>query len=156
MDSGHGDGEHELRSKVAVACRVEAVGDNFREAETPCESGGIDVIARTGDRARAQRHRVSRRGCLREALDVALERRDVRKKEMCGEHRLRAPQMCVGGHHCVAERLGLCDERKPQRPKLALHCGDAASQIQAQIERHLFVPRAAGVKSPSGVARAGD
>jgi hypothetical protein len=59
-------------------------------------------------------------------------------------------------HQRVAASLGLARQDANECGYGRLDMRDAALQVQAKIERDLFVARPAGVQSPSGVADARD
>ena len=66
--------------------------------------------------------------------------------------RLCALKMREAGHHRVGMRLRLFRERRLQRVKLAVDRVDRVPHIEAEIGRHLVVPRARGVKPPGRLA----
>ena len=61
-------------------------------------------------------------------------------------HRLRPLQMCVAWEDNLLLALGQFDQRLLQRAKLLEQTGDFIQQPQPKIQRHLVVPRAAGVE----------
>src|SRR5687767_14770958 len=68
------------------------------------------------------------------------------------EHWLRAAEMRIRRHQRGRGALGLIGARSHQRHEILLQQRDSSSQIQSQVERHLLVARAAGMKSTTGVA----
>jgi hypothetical protein len=87
---------------------------------------------------------------------IAPKRGGVRQEEMCNHHRLRTTQVCVGRHQRVAARLGLTTEHANEIDDSLLDLRHASLQVEAEIERHLFVARSPGMKPAAGVADASD
>ena len=88
-----------------------------------------------------------------EPIVIAPERRDVRQEKMRDEHRLRGPEMREGRHQRVAGRPRLAGQRGNHAFDSALQQRNAAPEIEPQVDRHLLVPRAAGMQTPAGVAQ---
>ena len=87
---------------------------------------------------------------------VALERRRVGQQEVGREDRLGAPQMRVRRHDRLSRRRRAAGQRGHQRDHFALRGGQPPAQVEAQVQRHLFVPRTARVEPASDVAEAVD
>ena len=105
----------ERRDEIAIARRVDAVGDDAREAEPLGERVDVDRVAGSGDRAGAERQLVDLGEHRREAAVIAAQRRGVREEEVRGQHRLRAAQVRVRRHQRIARGLGLVGEHGRER-----------------------------------------
>ena len=116
------------------------------------ERGGIDRVRISRDRAGAERQRVRFGHHLREARVVAAERGGVRQPVVRDQHRLRAAQVRVGGHQRLARARGLLDERGHEPHELGLQHGNAAPQIEPQIDGDLLVARPPGVQALAHLA----
>jgi hypothetical protein len=112
----------------------------------------VDRVAGAGDRPGTERQRVGFRSRERQAIVIATQRGDVGEEEMRDENRLRGAQMREGRHQRITRAGGLCGKRRDARLDPALQARDPATQIQAKIDGHLFVPRSTGVESPARVA----
>ena len=147
----------ERRREVAIRRRVDAVGDDAREAEIARERVDVDRVAvpAIAPEPSGSASASSRAPC--EALVVAPQRRGVREEEMRDEHRLRRPEVRERRHQRVAGRRRPAP-RAPRRTRAtaALQQRNAPAQIEPQVERHLLVARPAGVQPAAGVAEALD
>ena len=152
MDSELHGGLQVFEREITVADRVEAVGDDAREAEPLRERAPVVDERRAGDRAGAEGHAVGCLGCRLEALLVARERLDVRHPPVTEQHRLCGLEVRVGGHRDRAGGACLPDERALE----LAHALDRRAHVQAQIGRHLVVAAAPGVEPPRRVAAARD
>ena len=145
------------RGKLAAKSRSDdasmLLATTRREPEVARQRVDVDVVARSGDRAGAERQRVGfGPRAARKPIVVAPERRHVREKEMRDEHRLRRPEVRERRHQGVVRLAGLPRERRHQPLDCPLEERDAPPQVQAQVERNLLVPGTARVQAPAGVA----
>ena len=76
----------------------------------------------------------------------------MRQKEVGNQHRLGASQVCVGRHDGVTGGRGSPRERSDQADDLFLYFEETSPHIQPEIERDLFVARAARVQTFSDLA----
>ena len=83
---------------------------------------------------------------------VAAQRRGVAEQVVTHQHRHGAAHVRVGGHQRFAGRLGLIGQRGDERAHARLQQRNAAPQVEAEVDRHLFVARPAGVQAASVVA----
>ena len=156
MDHYPGARMQEAGHEVAVGGGVEAVGDHPREPEAAGEGGGVDVVARTGDGPRAEGERV---GLVARDLEPAMgaaQGGGVGEEVVGHEDGLGPPQVRVRRHERPARRLRPAREGVDEGHHLVLDDGDAPAQVEAEVERHLLVPRPAGVQPLPGVADALD
>ncbi len=145
-------GVEERRGEIAVRRGVHAVVDDAREAEIASEGRNVDGVAGAGNRAAAERtgiRLVARAGQPRE---IAPQRRRVRQEEVRHQHRLGRPEVRERRHQRVARRCRLRRERIHHRRDRPLEQRNPPAQVETQIERDLFVARAARVQALAGVA----
>ncbi len=116
----------------------------------------VDVVARAGDRARAERQRIGFDARAGQALIVAAQRGDMRKKKVCNQHGLRGTEMRERRHQRLLRRRRLSRKRRDHCRDAALKTGNAAHEIEPEVERHLFVARAASMQAPARIADALD
>ena len=82
-----------------------------------------------------------------EPIDVAAERRGVRQPHVRDEHRLRAAQVRVRRHRRPRRRRSAwCASASTSVAMRALNVGNAAPQVQPEIDGDLLVARSAGVQ----------
>ena len=93
----------ERRDEVAIARRVDAVGDDAREAERLGQELHVDVVGRAGDRARAERHQVG----LARARRRTDRRRGGTRPRATATRARRAP---------AARAAGACTTASPPAP----------------------------------------
>ena len=146
-------GVEERRGEVAIRRRVDAVGDDAREAEVAGQRVDVDGVARARNRAGAERQRIgfvarpppgdrSRAGAARRAPG-----RSARPAPAAPDG-----SACTPASARRRPRRPAPTSASTTRPTAALQQRDAPPQVQAQVERHLLVARPSGVQPPAGVA----
>ena len=86
---------------------------------------------------------------------IPAQRRGVREEEMRDQDWLRGPQVRIRRHQRVPA-VPPARTAPRDRGDGALEPRNPAAEIQAQIQRDLFVPRASGVEASAGIADAFD
>jgi hypothetical protein len=112
----------------------------------------IDREGGAGERRRAERRFVQPLAAIGEARAVAREHLDIGEEVMAEGDGLRTLQMREAGHHGVEIGVGLRRERGLQRTELSIHRVDRVAHEEAEVGRHLVVPRARGVESSGRLA----
>ncbi len=156
VDHRHGCRIQERRHEVAIGRRVDAVANDTGKPERPSEERRVHVVACTRDRTRSQGQGIGLVGRRREARMVTSQRCGMRQKIVPDKHRLGATQMCIGRHERDAGTLGLVCARSHERSHGRLQRRNAPTQIEAQIERDLFVARSACMEASPDVSDAFD
>ena len=80
----------------------------------------------------------------------------MREQEVRDQHGLRRAKVCIRRHQRLAGRAGLARERPDNRRDRLLKGGNAAPEIEPEIERHLLVARPPGVQPLPRVTEFGD
>ena len=83
---------------------------------------------------------------------IAPQRGRMTQQKVGHEHGHRPPQVRVRRHQRVAGLLRLIGERRDCGAQFLLQQRNAAAQIQAQVDRDLFVARSSGVQPAAGIA----
>ena len=128
----------ETASSELAAARVEAEG---------CRGhGAVDRKGGAGERGCAERALVEALACIGEAAAVASEHLDIGEEMVAEGDRLRGLQMGEPGH----DRRGVLERLLGKRAfKIAKRCVDVVDGVahpQAEVGRHLVVPRAGRMK----------
>ena len=83
---------------------------------------------------------------------VAPQRRGVTEQVVAHQHRHGPAHVRVGRHQRFARRFGLVGQGRHERAQAALQHGNAPHQVEAEVDRHLLVARAARVQAAAVVA----
>ena len=156
MHHRHRAGVQECGDEVPIARDVDAVRGVTAEPEPRGQPRHVYVVGRAGDCARAERHHVGLRTRDVKASHVPAEGRRVRQEHVGDEHGLGTTKMRVRRHHGRAGRRRLMRECRNQISHRHLDGRNPALEVQTEIERHLLVPRPAGVEPAPGIADALD
>jgi hypothetical protein len=133
--------------------RVEAVLDHAREPEAAGQ-GGRRWRSGPGHRARSERQ--LDRVLVEHARKRSWSRRPLPRARgrSARQDRLRAPHVRVRRHQRVTGSARACREHATSRDEAGLQAGDAALEVEPQVERHLLVARPAGVQALAELAHA--
>ena len=127
------------------------------EAETRGERADVDVVAGAGNRSGSERQLVELR---QHGVEAADDRDGMRPR---GRERSAPTMTGCARRRCVYDGISASPHLSAWRARTRtsarygrLDLRNAALQIEAKIERDLFVARPAGVQSPAGIADARD
>ena len=147
-----GQGEREFDGEVAVARRIEAVGDDALEAQRRGDVAAVDGDRRAGQRGRAERQLIHAAAAIGQPLAVALEFFGVGQPVVGGQHRLGPLQVRVARQDHAGVAVAAADERPLHVGEQAVGAVDRVADPQPQVGRHLVVAAAAGVQLAADVA----
>ena len=154
VDADQGEVEQRLGDEVAIADRVERVGEHVGEAERRRRRRRVDRQRRARQRAGAERRHVEALDGGDEAVDVAGERPAVGEQVVGEQHRLGPLHVGVAGQVRVAGGLGPGEQDVLQADDEAGDGEQLALAPQPQVGRDLVVAAAGGVDL--GAGRAGE
>ena len=156
MHHADGDGVCQLDAEVTVRHAVKAVGAGRRKAQLLGGELTVQRVGRTGQSAGAQRTLgVHPGGGVLEALQIAQQHPCIGHQGVAEGDGLGALQVGVTGHDGGGVLGGLPADDLDQLHDVSLQGVAVVPQSQADVQRHLVVPAAAGVQAFAGVADAG-
>ena len=151
---GHGAGQ--LDAEIPVGHAVNGVAAGRVKAQL---GGGVEPVQRIGGaRQRAGTQRtlgVHAGGGVPQAAQVPQQHPGVGHELVPKGDRLGPLQVGVARHDVAGALFGLAAERLDQLAELLLQPGAGLPQIEPDVQRHLVVAAAAGVKALAGVPHPG-
>ena len=156
MHHAQGDGAGQLDAEVTVGHAIEAVGAGCCKAQLLGGKGAVQRIGGACQSAAAQRALgVHPGGGVLEALQIPQQHPCVGHQRVAEGNGLGALQVGVAGHDGGGVLGSLLADDLYQLDDVGLQCMAVVPQGQADIQRHLIVPAAAGVETLACVADAG-
>ncbi len=135
-----------FKDKVAVAGRIHRICGRCSEAQFARGNGAIKRERCSGNGSRSQRAIVEARGAIPQARRIAQDHFDIGQKPVRNQHRLRALQVRVAGHHGLARRVCLIDKGTRPRSKAFDYPLNLGADVEPQVGGDLFVAAAACVQ----------
>ena len=138
--------EQELGHEVAIAHRVDGVGDRAGEAELERDGLGIELERRAGQRPGAQRRQRRPDVPVGQPVEIAAECVGVLGQLVAERHRLGVLQVREAGRGTVDVRLGLVGEREHEVDQRGGDRTGLVTQVEPQVGGHLVVAAAPGAQ----------
>jgi len=148
----HGDAacRNEFDQSIAIADSVDTVLDDPVETEVASDGTAIDGEGGASQGGRSKRGEIRSPATVDKTLAVAVEHRDIGKKVVSKQNRLRSLHMRIAWHDGVGMALGLIDKSLLKRMDTRDKLVDRPTKPEPLIERDLIVATASGMEPTAG------